>query len=284
MSALLAPLISALASAGGLLVDKIILSREQLALKVFLPLLFVALFLITLVLAPFFGAVDYDIARLPNNLFLLLLMVVIAIAWNIFFYQSIQKEKVHQHELIMMTQPLVTVMLAAVFFPEELNWLVFALALVASVALIIAKTERAHLKIDRAAYNLFLAVILISVESVIIRELLYTYSPVALYAVRTGFIALFFWAYYHPKWRRVSTVHYRLVALSALIGVVQMVSRFYAFQEIGIIYTVLVTVMAPVIIFLASWEILHERIRPRVVAGSLVILVCVAWATIIQFS
>jgi len=274
-------LVSAVASAINLVVDKVALSKQRISLGVFISLVFVFLFLFTVVLVPFLGYVNWDVVFLPNMLFLLLLMIVIAIAWNVLFYQSVQREAVHEHELIVMTAPLVTILLAAVFFPEEFDLRIFFLGILASVTLLVARFERHHLTMNKTSYNLFLAVILMSVESIIIRELLYSYSPVALYAVRTFFIAWFFLLYYRPRYHQVPGGHWGIIVLSGLIGAITMLTRFYAFEALGIIHTTIIAVLAPIIVFLASWEILHERIKARIIFASVVILVCVTAATLI---
>lgn len=281
---MIAALISAVANATGLVIDKIILSRERVSLRVYLPVLFIFLFAFDAILMPFLGRVEWVLAGLPQSLFLMLLMVVIAIVWNVLYYQDIQEEKLHQHEMLMMLMPLMTVIMAALFFPEELEWRVFGLALVASITILWARTEKHHLTWDRAAYNMLLAVILMALENIIIRELLRVYSPVALYGIRTLIIGLFFAAYFRPRYRQVSNRHWKLLALSGLVGVTLMIARFYAFDKLGIVYTILLSVLAPVIAFYASWGILHERIRARVVAASLVIMACVVVATMFQFS
>jgi drug/metabolite transporter (DMT)-like permease len=280
-----AALISAISDASGTVLNKIILSRERVKLSVFLPILFLLLFSINLILVPFLGKIDWQIFLLPNTLFLFFLMVVIAVAHNVLFYQSIQRENIYQHEMIMMMGPFITIVLGATFFPEELQGkgIVFLLSLIASLALIWSKGTKEHLFKDLRSYNAFLAVVLMSTESIIIRDLLYSMTPVALYATRTFVVALFFFLYYRPKYHRVSARHWRLIALSALLGVGLMVARFYAYTNVGIVFTTLVSILAPVIVFFASWEILHEKIRPRMIVASMIILACVTWATVLTF-
>lgn len=280
----LAALFSTVATAGELVVDKIILGRRKVSLEVFLPVGFLFIFLFALTLAPFLGGVDWQVATLTNSLFLLFLMIVVAVAWNALFYQSIQREKLHNHELIMMLGPIVTIVLAAIFYPQDFDSTVFYLAVVASLALIFAKGQKEHFFVDKTSYNTFLGVILMSTESIIIRELLYSYTPVALYAIRTFFIAAFFFLYYKPKINQLGNTAVGLIALSSFLGLIQMVGRFYAFDELGIIYTTLITILGPVIVFLASWEILHEKIRPRVIFAALIILACVVIATATTFN
>ncbi|MEK7170747.1 MAG: DMT family transporter [Patescibacteria group bacterium] len=274
-------LIAALGNASGLIIDKVALTRRQVPLRIFIPVVFTFLFAFTIIFTPLFGFADWQTALLPNNLFLTLLMIVIAISWNVLTYQSLQRESVHQHEVILMTGPIVTILLAALFFQEEFNLTIFALGLIASLAMLIARTERHHFKISKIAYNLFLAVVLMSIENIIIRELLYSYSPISLYAIRTFFLAGFFWLYYRPKLSEVRGSPLWLLGASGAVGAVSMIARFYAFGSFGVIFTTLISTLAPIIVFVGSWEILHERIRLRVIVASLVILVCVAVATVL---
>lgn len=279
---MLAALVSSIANASGLVLDKIILSQKRLGLKVFLPLTFLLLFIFTLVLTPHFGRIDWNIAGLTNELFLLFLMIIIAIAWNVMYFQSVQHEKVHQTELIMMFAPIVTIILATIFYPEELDKRILVLAIIASLALIFSKGTREHFFTGRTSYNTFLAVVLMSTEAILIRELLFSYTPVALYAVRTFFIALFFFFYYRPKRDQINQAPWLPIIGSSLFGLVTMLGKFYAFQSLGIVYTTLIMILGPIIVFLASWEILHEKIRPRMIVASLVVLACVALATVLK--
>lgn len=280
---MLAALISAFSGSIGLIYDKVILSRERIALRVYLPLVFVFLCGFTVLLVPTLGRIDLGIALLPNSLFLFFLMILMAIASNVLFYQSVQKERMYEHEMISMMAPLVTVILAAIFFPEERDMRIFLLALIASVALIFARSEKSHFLIDRQGYNLLLGIVLISAESIIFRELLYSYTPVALYAIRTFFLAVFFMAYYNPRYKQVSNKHWWMIAATAFLGAVSMIARLYAFDTIGVIHSMLIAVLSPLVIFFASWEVLHERIRARVVLAGIVILVAVSWATVLAF-
>jgi len=274
-------LLSAVAAASGIIVDKITLSRRNVPLNVFLPALFIVLFVLTSILVPNYGYVDWQTATLSNNLFLLLLMVVIAISSNVLIYQNLKEEAAHKHEVIMMLAPIVTITLAAIFFQEEFNLNIFILGLIASLSLLFARAEKRHFKFNKNSYNMLLAVVLISLEVMIIRELLHTFSPVSLFAFRTAFVALFYYLYYQPKGNQLITLPWQLILTSGILGVTQMVGIYYAFDNLGIIYTTLIMTLAPIIVFIGSWEILHEKIRPRVLVSALVIVTCVVTATVL---
>lgn len=277
---MLVAFISAFASAGSTLIDKLILTKRRVPIGVLLPIGFILIAGISLFLVPFLGRVDWEIALMPNSLFLLAMMIVLALAWNVLYFQGLQKEKMHQHELMMMLVPLITIILAAVFWPQEFNRTIFILALIASVALVFAKGQKEHFFLDKDSYNTFLAAILIAMETIIIRELLYFYTPVAIFSVRAIILAIFFMFYYRPRYSKVSIRNWWAIAGSASVAVVLVLTRYYALAEIGVIYTMLVLVLAPMIVYFFSWELLNEKIKPRVLIASVVILTCVALATL----
>lgn len=276
--------ISAIASASSVIVDKVLLTRQRIPLGVLLAIGFILVSGLSLMIFPFFGRIDWDIALLPNSLFLLFLMAILALSWNVLYYQGLKKEKVHNHELMMMLAPLMTIILAAVFFPEDLDLRIFGLALIASFALLFAKGQKEHFFLDKGSYNTFLAVILLSAETIVIRELLYSYTPVALYTVRVLILAVFFMIYYRPRYSRVTIKHWWMIAGSALIGFVLMLTRYYALADLGIIYTMLILIISPMIVYFFSWELLNEKIRPRVLIAAIVVLTCVTLATFLSFS
>lgn len=240
-------------------------------------------FLLTLFLVPSYGYVDWQSIFQSNYLYLLILMTVLGIASNVLIYQSLQTEMVHKHEVIIMLTPLVTIILAAAFFKEEFNLILFSLALISSLSLIIARVEKHHLRFNKHSYNLLLAVVLMSLETLILRELLFVYSPVSLYAVRTAIIGAFFLLYYRPKVDKFTKLPWYLLLATGAMGVVQMIGKYYALEELGVIFATMIMIISPLIVFLASWEILHEKIKPRIIAASAVILICVVLATVITY-
>jgi len=273
--------VSALTNASGLIIDKIILSRERVALKVYLPISFLFLCAFTLIVVPWLGQIDWQLASLSNAMFLVFIMLILAIGSNVLYYQTLQQDKAHHHEMLQMLTPLFTVILAAVFFPEDLNVRVLILALVASGALIYSKSNREHFLPSQTTYNALLAIVMLAAENVVIRELLYFYTPVSLYAIRTAILAVFFYLYYRPKLGKVKSRHWGMIALSSLIGAITMITRYYAFSELGLIFTMMITILAPIMVFIFSWSMLHEHIKARVIVSSVIILSCVILSTLI---
>ena len=274
------PFIAALTQVGGIIIDKIILTRRQVALRVFVPILFLFLFLFTAFLFPFLGRISWDLFG-GYYLWLFGAMLVVAVIWNVCYYRGVQSEKVHEFELIVMFQPLLTILLATLFLKGERNIHLELAALVAAIFLIIAHWQKSHLEISRGSLYLVSAVVFMSVELILIKILLEVFSPVALYFVRTGILFLFFIFFYRPHLVQVAERNWLLIAATSFLGTTQMVTKFYGFAELGVVYTSLILILAPVLVYLASKVILHEHITTRTVVSLTVILGCIIYATIV---
>lgn len=273
-------LIATLGQVGGVIVDKILLTRRQVAQHVFLPVLFLSLFLFSIILYPFLGHIDKTIFS-PYYVVIFILMIVTAIIWNIFYYRGVESEKVQAFELIVMTQPLLTIILAVIFLNERSNIHLVIASLIAALALIASHLNKDHIKFSDGAKGLILAIVFMSIELIFIKILLNVLSPVALYAIRTGILFIFFYFYFRPDILKVGNTNVGLILLTAFFGVVQMIAKFYGFEFYGVIYTSLILILAPLLIYVLSVIMLHERLKPRTVIFGLVILGCIVYATLL---
>lgn len=275
------PFIAAIAQAGGIIIDKITLTRRQVSLHVFVPILFLFLFLSTALLAPALARILPEFFQ-AKYLLLFGMMLVFAVIWNIFYYRGAQLEKVHEFELIIMFQPLLTVLLASIFLRGEQNWQIILAAAIASIALIVSHLNQRHFEFSDGKWSLILAVVFMSAEIILIKLLLAVFSPVALYAVRTGILFLFFYFYYHPQLNKVADTNVYFILSTALLGTLQMVTKFYGFERFGVIYTSLILIISPFLVYIISTIFLHEKLKPRTIFAAIVILICIIYATVAE--
>lgn len=274
------PLIAAFSQAAGIIVDKIILTRRRMELRAYIPVLFLFLFLLTAILMPFLGTVSLNFFT-PYYLVIFLMMIASALIWNVFYYKGAQDEKVHEFELIIMFQPLLTILLAAIFLEKNTNVHILIASVLAAIALIIAHINKKHFEISAAGKGLVIAVVFISIEIIFQKIMLDVFSPAALYFTRTGIIFLFFWLYYRPRMHQVSDANIALILATSAAGVVQMVTKFYGFEQFGVIYTSLVLILSPILVYIISTLLLHERLKARTIISGLVILGCIVYATML---
>jgi len=176
----------------------------------------------------------------------------------------------------------VTVLMAAVFYPEEYNPAVFWVTIIAALALIFSHLKKKHLQFDKYAIHLVLAVFLTGMEVMVQKELLNIYSPAALYALRAAIVALFFTIYYRPVVAHIHRQQFNLVFWTALLGAASMIGKFYGYQQMGITFTTLIFLLVPI---LSSWidaRINKTPVRRRTVIAFTIIICCVLYAVLFQ--
>jgi len=273
-------LIASFGYAGGIIADKIVLSKKRVPLLRFIPLLFIFLALFTALLLFKWGEIDWGNFISSKYLLLTLLMTIVAVTWNIFYYRGLQQEEIHEFELIMLLSPLATIVFAEIFIPGERNWPTFIAGIIASAALIATRFRRHHVKISRVAWQTIAAMLLMSFESIIIKELLHVLSPVSLYFMRTTIIALVFVLAYKPKLLDVSRSALALTALSAVFGVVQMVLKFYGFESLGVIETTMILVLGPFLVYFISLFMFKEKVFKRDIFAFVVLVSCILFVTL----
>lgn len=270
-------IIASIGYAGGVVADKFVLSKYRVPVMRFIPLLFIWLAVVTAVFLSRWGQIDYGLFKSIRYIALFVGMIAVACTWNVLYYQGIQKEDLHEFELIMLLSPLATIMLATIFLPSERNWGIFIPGVIASSALIATRFRKHHVTIGRTAWRTIIAMILISIESIIIKELLAVMSPVALYFIRTATIATVFVFLYRPKLFALPGMAYALTIISAIFGVVQMVLKFYGFQNLGVTETMMILVLGPFLVYGASAIIMKEKIFKRDVFAALVVILCILY-------
>lgn len=272
-------IIASLGYAGGVITDKIIISKYRVPLGRFAPLLFVWLAVITAIFVPIWGKVDFEQFLTYQYITIFVGLIIVAVIWNIFYYRGIQKEEIHEFELIMMLSPLITVVFAEIFLPSERSLPVFIAAVIASAALIATRFRRHHLRINKTTWQTILAMVLMSGESILIKNMLGIMSPVTLYFLRTAVIALVFLIMYKPKLFQMPKEAYGLIILSAIAGVVQMVLKFYGFQNLGVVETTMILILGPFLVYFFSTYYFKEKMLKRDLFAAAVVVGCILYVT-----
>ena len=270
-------IIASLGYAGGVVADKFVLSRYRVPVMRFVPLLFIWLTVITAVFLPLWGSAHYNLMLEWRNILIFITMIVVAVIWNIFYSQGIQKEDLHEFELIMLLSPLATIMFAEIFLPAERNASVLIPGLIASFTLIATRFRSHHVHIGKTAWRTILAMILMSFESVLIKHLLGVFSPVTLYFFRTLVIAIVFVIMYRPKLFAMPSGAYALTIISAIFGVVQMVLKFIGFNSLGVVETTMILVLGPFLVYVASSAFFKERLYKRDIIAGIVVVLCILY-------
>ena len=271
---MLFPIIASLAQAFGVMTDKVVLSKIKVPINRFIPLLFSLLAFFTLLVLPFDNWLSTEIITWPI-IGLFGLMILLAFSWNILYYQAIQRETVQEFEPILMLSPLVVVLLAPIFYAEERSLVIFLVSLVAGIILVLSNLKKGQIRFQRESLGLVACIFLMGLEVLVIRRLLDFFAPATLYFIRCTILFLLFLVFYRTSFARVHPSAVWGIVMTSLLGVAQMVARFYSYQSIGILFTTLVLSISPALVYLFGFFFLKEKILPKRLIGGILIFVCV---------
>ncbi len=262
---------------------KQLLGKLKLPLKYYLPYVFIFLTIIS----AFTLRIDSTIqpgAFSLGNIILFILMVVSAVIWNVLIAESLQTEPLSEYELIILTAPLITIILAAVFLPAERNIHIFLAGLIASIALIGTQIRSHHLQFSKSAKRTLWAVLFIAIETILLRHLLNFFAPPILYFIRVLVVAVIFLYMYKPDTNIFKHHDATLgLILAAFCGTAMMTLKYYALRSIGVSETTIILLLGPVLVYLPSYYYFRERRDfKRDMIGALVIVGCIIYSLAVK--
>jgi len=277
-------LIASIGYAGGIITDKTILSKYKVPVGVLNPVVFIFLAIITAVFLPIYGRFNFHDWLDLKVIILFGVMIVTAVIWNILSARGLQKENLHEFELIMLLTPLATIVMAALFLPSERHIGPLVAGIIASLAFLFSRIKKHHIIFTKVAKWTILGMLLASFESILIKLLLPYFSPVTLYFVRVLIVAIIFMLMYRPKILEMKKEAFALMIISAIFGVMQMVLRYYGFQNLGVVETTMVLLLGPILVYTFSYLFFGEKkffLKDAFTAG--IIVVCILYVTFIKY-
>jgi drug/metabolite transporter (DMT)-like permease len=279
---MLVPLGAALTQATTLIADKELLSKERISRRDFVPLTFLLLCAYAGVFSFFVGWVDPWAYFTLYGLGLTGAVIVLGIAWNWVYFRAIQSERVSAVENIMILSPLATILLSGFFSPGTLALSTVVAALAATGLLFWGFRSHRGLRLDHNLLLLLASVAAMALENIAVAKLLQAdiISPVTFFAIRTGVIGLFFYAWYRPKFERMKHSHLERVAILSALGAVMMLMRFYGLRDAGVVTTSLALILVPVMVYAGAGFFLKERLKKRQVVAGVGMALIVAAATV----
>jgi len=280
------PVFGALLEATTAILVKKIINKHKVNFKNYIVYIFASIVLVSLPFIFFFWKVDPIALRLPY-LLLFFSMVVVAIFANYFIFYSLKKEDLSEITPIRLTTPLFTILLAFIlsfFFSSyvgEGNYKILIIALIASLALIIAHVEKDHFNFNKYSMAALVGSFLFAIDLVMIKPLLLYYNPLTLYFIRAIFIFTITWIIFHPKLGSIANKTRLLVLFASIAAVFMRIILYYGFQTLGIVFTTTIFILAPVLTYIFPAIFLKEEITKKQIFSSIVIIGCVVAAILI---
>ncbi|VVB79233.1 EamA-like transporter family protein [uncultured archaeon] len=279
------PVVGAVANAFSVIFQRIILVKKKVDIKSFQVTAFLAATLLFLPFVYFFFHVSPE-ALTTTNIILFLVVILFSIVANLALFYSIKGEKISSLEPAFALEPLFTVILAVIasFFFEGLfdrNLNIVIPAFIAGIALVLSHVKRHHLRFD----NYFIAAIVASFffasELVVSKFILDYYTPLTFYFLRCLGVFLVSLLIFRPKFSGINN-KIRLEILGiAFLWISFRVIVYYGYLNLGVVFTTLIVMLAPIFTYFLAWWILKEKIRWQDIVTSLIIIACVVYAVLI---
>ena len=278
------PIFGALALAGGTILEKIVLRKRKLDIKLYQVLSFSAIVLIIIPFIYFFWKVDAGALKL-ENIIILAVVILFSILANLLTFYSMKWEKITNLEPAKILEPLFVILLAIIFsfFVEGLydrNIHIIIPALIAAFALIFSHIRKHHLEFSKYFVAAIFGSLFFALELVLSRLILDFYSPLAFYFIRCFFIALISLALFSPKFGNLNKKLKGEIFVIGALWVIYRLVLYYGYLNYGVIFTTLMIMLGPVFTYIFAWRFLKEKPDWKNMLASILIIGSVLYAVL----
>ena len=278
MNAIL-PILAAVLQASSFTLDKIILSVRHVGHRAYVGISFPLIFLITLAI--------FAIVRPPLSFdlfagglgWLITASVAMTIATNLFFYRALDADALGEIQTLELLPAIPVILFSGVIFTDERRLAILIPALVAAMVIVWAHWERRHVRIAKRTLPFLLwALAVAPIGAAISKTLLSVWNPISLELVRSGAVAAVLAPFYSRWSRGIPLQAFRLLLLTNVLTTIAWILFYFSYQRSGIIYTLLLFSIQPVLVYFASAVLLRERLQGKKVVAFGVVLVSIAVA------
>lgn len=219
-----------------------------------------------------------------KNILIFSAIVIFSIFANLLVFYAMKWEKITELEPIRLSQPLFVILLAFVLYASERTTPenIIIVALIASLALIFSHIKKHHVQFSKYAVSALLGSLFFAIDLVLSKFLLPYYSPLSLYFIRSLFVLIICIPLLKPKFSAAKKQTWKFIFITGFIWVLYRSVLYYSYSLKGIIFTTLIFLLAPVFIYLFSYIYLKEKLSWRNIVASIIILLCVVYATLIN--
>ena len=278
------PVFGALALATGTILQRSVLRKKNIDIKVYHVLEFFAIVLVMLPLIYFFWKLEPEALQLRNVL-IFVFVIFFSIIANILTFYSMKWEKITKLEPAKILEPLFVILLAIIFsffFGKlyEKNLKVIIPAIIAAVALIISHIKKHHLSFNKYFLAAIAGSFFFATELILSRLILDFYSPISFYFLRSTAILIITLIIFRPKLKEADKSIRLPIFLTGFIWVIYRLIIYYGYINLGVIFTTLILMLGPIFIYTFARIFLKEKVTWKNILAAAIIIGCVLYATL----
>lgn len=277
------PIISAVLQSASFTVDKLTLGIKRFTYKnytvISFPLIFIVNLIIYFIFKPSFPSQGFSGIFLG----LILLSIILSFLTNIIFYKVLKSDHLSEIQEISLLNRVPLIIFAGIFFVEERNYITMGLAVLATFALVWSHWEKHHFHIAKKTWPYLIWTLAISpFGGLISKKLLEIWNPISLQLVMHAVLAVMFVGIYHKSIKTTPRKAFPYLILTNILTTVAWILYFFSVQSSGIIYTVLVFSIQPLLVYLASIFFLKEKHHWKKTIGFVIILATIGAAQVLN--
>lgn len=277
----LLPVLAAVLQASSFTLDKVILSVRRVDFRMYVGMSFPLIFFITLGIFLVFQP-PLSLNLISKNIFWwLLASILLSILSNLLFYKALDRDKLGELETIGLLTAIPVVIFSSLIFTDERNFFVLAPAFTASAAIIWSHWKGGHFLIKKDTLPFLLGSLAIApLSAAVSKILLATFNPISLEVLRSGALAAILTPVFQKKIEKIPERAVLLLILTNLLTTVAWILFFFSYQRSGIIYTVLLFSLQPLLVYFAAIFLLKEKLNHKKFIAFLIVLASIAVAQI----
>jgi drug/metabolite transporter (DMT)-like permease len=276
-------IIGALALGTGTILEKIVLKKKKINIKLYQTAIFLAIVLAMLPFIYFFWKMDSQALQL-KNIIIFSLVIILSIIANLFTFYSMKWEKITNLEPAKILEPLFVILLAVLFsfiISDQLyerNTQILIPALIAGAALIFSHIKKNQIKFNKYFIAGIFGSFFFASELVISKLILDFYSPITFYFLRCSSILIISLIIFKPKLNKLDKETNLKIIIGGIIWFIYRIIIYYGYLNIGIIFTTLIIMLGPIFIYIFAYKFLKEKINWKNIIASIIIILCVLYA------
>lgn len=280
---ILYPILAAILQSGSMTFDKIILSMKKMNYKNYIgvsfPLIFIFTLIIFLIFKPKFNP---DFFQLKYYLLIISLIIIILIT-NILYYKALKKDLLSEMETLTLLKGIPLILFAAIIFPNERNPIIIIFSIIAVGSIIWSHWEHHHFKISKDTLPFLLWILTIGAfTGVLYKWILDVMNPITLQLITDGVIVLIITPLYFKDIKTISKKALPLIILTSLLTSIAWILYYFSYQISGIIYTVLIFSLQPVLVYFISLIFLKEKFNYKKFTAFIIILIVIILSQVIK--
>ncbi len=279
----LVPLFAAFLQATSFTLDKAALNVRRIDWKTYISIsfpllmLFDALFL--LIVRP---AISWSLLGGVSGLFVAV-TIVTGFITNALYYRALDDEDLHELQTWGVFLAIPTLIVTSVLFTDERRLVVLVPALIAAAAVTWSHLGRGNGLAIRPKTVAFIGWMVVATPAMaaMSKVILQTWNPILLELVRDSSLAFIFWLAVSKGIRHVSSKAWGFLLATNVCSSAAWILYYYGFQQLGVVRTMLVFSLMPMLTYFFSVTFLRERFVVKKFIAFLVVLASIAAAQVL---